>query len=90
MSRFASQSPRGQLVQELERLVRADVFKPGEQCRGRHCLQVQGLFGSFELWRDYYYHPGKGAGPLSSRQRLGSGGRLHARFGPADVLGGGR
>lgn len=95
MSRFAGQSPHGQLVQELERLVRTAIFKPanalvesllqgavdradaayapkpGEQRRGRHGLQVQGLFGSFELLRDYYYHPGKKQGRFPADAALG-------------------
>ena len=36
--------------------------KPGEERKGRKPLQVQCLFGTFELQRDYYYHPGKKAG----------------------------
>ena len=95
MARFAGQAPHGQLVQELERLVRSAIFKPanslvgsllqgavdridaayaskpGEQRRGRHRLQVQGLFGSFELSRDYYYHPAKGQGHFPADAALG-------------------
>jgi hypothetical protein len=95
MARFAGQAPHGQLVQELERLVRTAIFKPanslvgsllqgavdridaayaskrGEQRRGRHRLQVQGLFGSFELSRDYYYHPAKGHGHFPADAALG-------------------
>jgi hypothetical protein len=36
--------------------------KLGQQHKGREKLQVQGLFGLFELERDYYYHEGKGKG----------------------------
>jgi hypothetical protein len=95
MERFAGQAPQGQLVQELERLVRTAIFKPAnarvgcllqgavdridavhaskpsEQRRGRHRLQVQGLFGSFELSRDYYYHPGKEQGHFPADAALG-------------------
>src|SRR5436190_46292 len=35
--------------------------KPGEVRKGREPLQVQCLFGTFKLQRDYYYHPGKKA-----------------------------
>jgi hypothetical protein len=86
MSHFQGQTPCGQLVQELELLVRTAVFKsanalvgvllqqaadrsdaacqpkPGEQRKGRETLQVQCLFGSFPIQRDYYYHPGKRQG----------------------------
>ena len=95
MARFAGQAPHGQLVQELELLVRTAIFKPanalvgcllqgavdridagyaskpGEQHRGRHRLQVQGLFGSFELSRDYYYHPAKEQGHFPADAALG-------------------
>jgi hypothetical protein len=95
MARLGGQTPHGQLVQELERLIRPAVFKPanslvgsllqgavdrideayapkpGEQRRGRPRLQVQGLFGSFELARDYYYHPGKEQGHFPADAALG-------------------
>ena len=35
---------------------------PGEHGKGRETLQVQGMFGTFPLARDYYYHPGKKQG----------------------------
>lgn len=83
MARFASATPTGTAVQELEGLVRTALFKPaaalvggllqgaadrvdaqyqpqpGEERKGRESLQVQCLFGTFTLQRDYYYHPGK-------------------------------
>jgi len=95
MARFAGQAPHGQLVQDLERLVRTAIFKPanalvgcllqgavdridqayapkpGQQRRGRHGLQVQGLFGSFALSRDYYYHSGKKQGCYPADAALG-------------------
>jgi hypothetical protein len=95
MARFAGQAPHGQLVQDLELLVRTAIFKPanalvgcllqgavdridqayapkpGQQRRGRHGLQVQGLFGSFALSRDYYYHPGKKQGHYPADAALG-------------------
>ena len=45
--------------------------KPGQHHKGRHPLQVQGLFGSFELRRDYYYHAGKQAGHYPADAALG-------------------
>jgi hypothetical protein len=45
--------------------------KPGEQRKGRETLQVQCLFGSFVLARDYYYHPGKGQGHYPADAALG-------------------
>ena len=45
--------------------------QPGEDRKGREPLQVQCLFGTFELLRDYYYHPGKKAGHYPSDAALG-------------------
>jgi hypothetical protein len=45
--------------------------KPGEQRKGRVSLQVQGIFGSFELQRDYYYHAGKKQGHYPADAALG-------------------
>ena len=45
--------------------------KPGQQYKGRHPLQVQGLFGSFALMRDYYYHVGKKEGHYPADAALG-------------------
>jgi hypothetical protein len=45
--------------------------KPGEERKGRESLQVQCLFGTFELQRDYYYHPGKKYGHYPSDAALG-------------------
>src|SRR3989441_1134176 len=33
--------------------------KPGEVRKGRETIQAQGIFGSFPVTRDYYYHAGK-------------------------------
>ena len=95
MSHFQGQTPCGQLVQQLELLVRTAVFKsasalvgvllqqaadrsdavyqpkPGEQRKGRETLQVQCLFGSFPIRRDYYYHPGKKQGHYPADALLG-------------------
>jgi hypothetical protein len=45
--------------------------RPGQQRKGRQPLQVQGLFGSFELVRDYYYHAGKKEGHYPADAALG-------------------
>lgn len=45
--------------------------KPGEQRKGRESLHVQCLFGTFELQRDYYYHPGKKSGHYPTDAGLG-------------------
>ena len=45
--------------------------KPGQHYKGRHPLRVQGLFGSFELVRDYYYHAGKKQGHYPADAALG-------------------
>lgn len=45
--------------------------KPGEGRKGRQTLRVQGIFGSFPLARDYYYHPGKKQGHYPADAALG-------------------
>ena len=45
--------------------------KPGEVRKGRASLKVQGIFGSFELVRDYYYHAGKKQGHCPADAVLG-------------------
>jgi len=45
--------------------------KPGDVRKGRETLQVQGIFGSFALVRDYYYHPGKKQGHYPADDGLG-------------------
>ena len=45
--------------------------KPGEERKGREAIQVQCLFGTFELQRDYYYHPGKNCGHYPADAGLG-------------------
>ena len=44
---------------------------PGQQRKGRACLRVDGLFGSFQLERDYYYHEGKKQGHYPADAALG-------------------
>jgi len=53
---------------------RADAaYQPklGEQRKGRAKLQVQCLFGTFDLERDYYYHAGKQQGHYPADAALG-------------------
>ncbi len=45
--------------------------KPGQQRKGRESLQVDGIFGIFELQRDYYYHGGKKQGHHPADAALG-------------------
>lgn len=45
--------------------------KPGELRKGRETIGVQGIFGSFELSRDYYYHEGKKQGHYPADAALG-------------------
>jgi len=95
MAHFEGQTPSGQLVQELETLVRTAVFKPAESLvgsllqgaadrvddgyqpkpdehfKGRETLQVQCLFGTFSIKRDYYYHAGKKQGHYPADAALG-------------------
>ena len=45
--------------------------KPGQHRKSREALQVEGIFGSFLLQRDYYYHPGKKQGHYPADAALG-------------------
>ena len=45
--------------------------KPGQQRKGRESLTVKGIFGSFKLERDYYYHEGKKQGHHPADAALG-------------------
>ena len=45
--------------------------KPGQHYKGRASLQVEGIFGSFKLERDYYYHEGKKQGHYPADAALG-------------------
>src|SRR5439155_13844371 len=45
--------------------------KPGQQFKGRVSLKVDGIFGAFELKRDYYYHEGKKQGHYPADAALG-------------------
>jgi hypothetical protein len=59
------------LQQAVDRSDKAYQPKPGERRKGRDTLQVQGIFGSFPLSRDYYYHPLKGQGHYPADDALG-------------------
>ena len=62
----------GFLLQEaVNRIDEAYQPKPGEQFKGRASRQIQGMFGSFPLLRDYYYHPGKEQGHCPADALLG-------------------
>ena len=45
--------------------------RPGQARKGRETRHVQGLFGSFPLARDYYYHAGKQQGHYPADAALG-------------------
>ena len=59
----------------VDRADAAYVPKSGEQCKGREPLEVQGLFGCFQLSRDYYYHEDKQRGHYPADAALGLEGR---------------
>lgn len=59
------------LQQAIDRIDAAYQAKPGEHYKGRQVLEVQCLFGSFALVRDYYYHPGRKAGHFPADAGLG-------------------
>ena len=62
----------GFLLQEAARRIDADYQpKAGQQYKGRVSLQVEGIFGSFLLERDYYYHEGKKQGHYPTDALLG-------------------
>ena len=59
------------LQQAAERVDAAYQPAPGQQRKGRECLRVDGLFGTFPLERDYYYHEGKKQGHYPADAALG-------------------
>jgi len=62
----------GFLLQEAaNRIDAAYQPKPGQQSKGRASLRVDGMFGSFELERDYYHHEGKNQGHYPADAALG-------------------
>lgn len=74
--RTAIFKPANQLVAFLlqgaaDRIDAAYQPRPGQHRKGRQTLQVEGIFGSFGLQRDYYYHPGKQQGHYPVDAALG-------------------
>lgn len=74
--RTAIFKPANQLVGHLlqgaaDRIDAAYQPKPGEHRKGRENLDVHGIFGSFPLQRDYYYHEGKKQGHYPADAALG-------------------
>jgi hypothetical protein len=62
----------GFLLQEAaDRIDATYQPKPGEERKGRESLQVDGIFGSFGVTRDYYYHAGKKQGHYPADAALG-------------------
>lgn len=59
------------LQDAIDRIDAAYQAKPGEHYKGRQVIEVQCLFGSFALVRDYYYHPGRKAGHFPADAGLG-------------------
>jgi hypothetical protein len=59
------------LQQAADRLDATYQPRPGEHRKGRATLQVQCLFGTFGLERDYYHHPGKQQGHFPADAGLG-------------------
>ncbi len=64
--------------------------RPGEHRKGRERLQVQGLFGRFELARDYSYHAGRQQGHYPADAALGLEGAYTPALARLMVSGGGR
>jgi hypothetical protein len=54
-----------------DRIDAAYQAQPGQHHKGRASLTVDGIFGSFELQRDYYYHEGKRQGHYPADAALG-------------------
>ena len=62
----------GHLLQAAaDRIDAAYQARPGQEYKGRVTVQVQCLFGSFALERDYYYHAGKAQGHYPTDAALG-------------------
>ena len=59
------------LQQAADQIDAAYQPKPGQVRKGRETLGVQGIFGSFPLSRDYYYHEGKKQGHSPADAALG-------------------
>ena len=59
------------LQQAADRIDAAHQPKPGQVRKGRETIRVDGIFGTFELSRDYYYHEGKKQGHYPADAALG-------------------
>ncbi len=59
------------LEQAADRIDAAYQPKPGQVRKGRETIRAQGIFGSFPLTRDYYYHAGKDRGLYPADAVLG-------------------
>jgi hypothetical protein len=59
------------LQQAAQRVDAAYQPAPGQQHKGRQWIQVKGLFGTFRLQRDYYYHESKKQGHHPADAALG-------------------
>ena len=57
--------------QAADRIDGAYQPKAAEHYKGRMRLQTQGIFGSFEIGRDYYFDPQKGQGHFPADAALG-------------------
>ena len=74
--RLAIFKPANELVgyllqQAADKIDAAYQPKPGWLCKGREVIRLQGIFGCFELNRDYYYHEGKKQGHYPADAALG-------------------
>ena len=59
------------LQQAVDRVDAGYQPKAGQSRKGRETIHVQGIFGSFPLERDYYYHAGKAVGHSPADAALG-------------------
>jgi len=59
------------LQQAADQIDAAYQPKPGQQRKGREQIMASCTFGSFPLWRDYYYHEGKREGHYPADATLG-------------------
>lgn len=59
------------LQQAADQIDQAYQARPGETWKGRFPLQVTGIFGSFTVWRDYYYDPSAKKGRHPADAALG-------------------
>jgi hypothetical protein len=67
----ASQLVGWLLQQAADRIDARYQSKPGQTRKGRETIRVQGMFGCFDLTRDYYYHKGKEQGCFPADEALG-------------------